>query len=237
MLNGAHRFVAPDFDAVNGVLTAPLQQHLQLPLRQPWVLVSVERGRCSLIAAGIFRIPSRQDILVAGHHVKVGSRKVALPLVVGFEAGARVALKRADSQFAVAACRGELLAIVLAIRMIISDGVHIGIHRIKVIQVGAGPDVGAATKPALRHRVLTRIDVFLVGATLLGVCSACALLVVAHLIVGDVGISVANGHAVVQDISRGIGSPDAVEPSRAVFDLLELLPLIGSVHNLEHGRL
>ena len=92
-------------------------------------------------------------------------------------------------------------------------------------------------KPTLRHRVFTRVFSWSLFGSSFGRSPTSSQLIISQPIMGDVGVSVANGHTVIQNIGCCKGAPNTIESARPVFNLLELYSLIFPIDNLEESRL
>ncbi len=92
-------------------------------------------------------------------------------------------------------------------------------------------------KPTLRHRVFTRVFSWSFFGPSFGRSPTFSQLIISQLIMGDVGVSVTNGHTVIQNIGCSKSSPNTIECPRPIFNLLKLNSLIFPIDNLEECRL
>ena len=162
VLQGIDSLVARQLDIVDGVLLRPAHEHFQEPRGQAGIGLAVEA------VGAVGTAPGGDFALVAGHHVEIGARHVALDFVVGLEALACVAVHRAAAHQAVVVlgvirhrahlAEGQVAAAVV--------DVAVGGHYVEGI-VAHGRRL---VEPALRHEVLAVVGVALLAVvgTLLG---------------------------------------------------------------------
>ena len=144
--------VADQLLLADGVGAVPLHQHLHGPVGECLVLVV---QIIQLVAAG----PVGNVALVAGHHVEIDARKVALILVVGLKDLVRIAVVSALAQLAQHGNAQFLVDIGDGIRSVANA---IGVVAAALIDIAVGGDnhhevgvhgINLAAKPALGERV------------------------------------------------------------------------------------